>query len=51
MAGNKRKNGARNQTSGTRRHQDDAAWHKNNTDRSRKRQKIAKASRKANRGR
>lgn len=49
MGGNKRGNKARNQTTGNHRHQDDAAWHKNNRDRTRRRAKIAKASKRKNR--
>ena len=43
------KNKARNQTSGSQRHVDDADWFKARKLRQRKRNKIAKASRKANR--
>lgn len=50
MAGNKRKNKARNQTTGNVRGRDDATWFKNNKQRQRGRSKMAKASRRANRG-
>ncbi len=43
------KNKARNQTSGSTRGVDDAAWFKARKLRARKKNKIAKASRKANR--
>ncbi len=43
------KNKARNQTSGSQRHVDDATWFKNRKIRARKKNKIAKASRKRNR--
>ena len=43
------KNKARNQTSGSHRHVDDADWFKNRKKRQRRKSKIAKASRKRNR--
>ena len=43
------KNKARNQTTGSTRGVDDATWFKNRKKRARKKNKIAKASRKANR--
>lgn len=49
MAGNKRANKARNQTTGNRRGLDNARWFDGNVKRTRKRNKIAKASRKKNR--
>ena len=49
MAGNKRKNKARNQTTGSRRGIDDAKWFQSNRARNRKREKIAQRSRRANR--
>ncbi len=51
MPGNKRSNKARNQTTGTHRGQDDAPWFSKNKVRQRNRSKIAKASKRANRGR
>ena len=50
MAGNKRSNKSRNQTTGKTRHQDDAPWHKKNRSRSKARNNQAKRSRRANRG-
>ncbi len=50
MAGNRRANKARNQIgAGNKRGVDNAPWLKNNTDRARRRRKIAKASRRNNR--
>ena len=49
MGGNRRKNKARNQMTGNQRHVDDAPWFKNNGRRQRKRNKIAKQSRRKNR--
>jgi len=43
------KNKARNQTSGSTRHVDDATWFKNRKKRQRKKNAIAKASRRRNR--
>lgn len=43
------KNKARNQTTGSQRGVDDATWFKNRKKRARRKNKIAKASRKANR--
>ena len=49
MGGNPRKGKARNQMTGSHRHVDDAAWFKNNNVRQRKRNKIARQSRRKNR--
>ncbi len=49
MAGNSRSNKARNQTSGTHRGVDDAAWFVRQRTRNRIRTKIAKASKRRNR--
>ncbi len=51
MPGNKRSNKARNQIgAGNRRGADNAPWLKKNTDRNKRRKKLAKASKRANRG-
>ena len=49
MAGTKRANKARNQTTGGRKHIDDAGWHRNNRKRNKARNQQAKRSRRANR--
>ena len=49
MGGNRRKNKARNQTTGSHRNVDDASWFKKNKVRQRKRNDMAKRSRRKNR--
>lgn len=49
MGGNSRSNKARNQTTGTHRGVDDAAWFKKQRARNRRRAKMAKASKRRNR--
>ncbi len=49
MAGNKRANKARNQTTGRHRGIDDAPWFKKQKERQRKRSQMAKASKRKNR--